>query len=595
MADNLWTAFIADNGSNDILVASSPDGVSWNPSVPINQTSPFTPALALFAGKLYCAFITNDVDSATGVPSNRIFLCSTTDGVSWSAATYINHQSQFAPALAVWNGKLHIAFVGNSAAKELYVYYTTTPEVVGSWTASAAINHTSICAPSLAAFGPAGQTGSLYLAFVPENGGNGISVCAQPVGGAWSAPTATGHTSACAPALVVYGASPTLYLVFTGIDQQVKLSWLQSAGGWSVSVPLNQTSSAGPGAAAFGSDLRAGFIADNAGQDILLTASATPLIWPSSSSVSGQQSATAPALAVAPFACCWQLVGTHDLPLVGNVNYFLYGGAQTAPYPNLQTLKMVIEITSAIVCGNAYIPGNPGAPAPQGFDFQFNAYTPQSETANTFQQFVISFQSEYNQDGQLKPALSCSIETFGSSAFNAHIPGSDDKVPGYFPVVADNPQTLPAGYVFTMELTNDGSGNVVHAKFTAVDPNQNEYSWSFAFGAQGSVIPGGVAGPAAGPNNTFLFGANSAAPIVAFQLNVCGVNSGAFTPLTSGQGSITYSSSTLMTVDDDPPNCVLSPMGTYAVTVENTNCAFGQLPVCPSLTFTQPFFAPAPA
>jgi hypothetical protein len=39
MANYLWTAFIADNGRNDILAASSPDGVRWTPSVPINQTA----------------------------------------------------------------------------------------------------------------------------------------------------------------------------------------------------------------------------------------------------------------------------------------------------------------------------------------------------------------------------------------------------------------------------------------------------------------------------------------------------------------------------------------------------------------------------
>jgi hypothetical protein len=60
----LWTAFIADNGSNDTLVASS-DGTSWTPSVVINQTSLFTPSLARLKRRPYVAIITNDVDSAT--------------------------------------------------------------------------------------------------------------------------------------------------------------------------------------------------------------------------------------------------------------------------------------------------------------------------------------------------------------------------------------------------------------------------------------------------------------------------------------------------------------------------------------------------
>src|SRR5580700_6438114 len=143
MANNLWTAFIADNGSNDILVASSPSGGPWTPSVPINQTSPFTPSLALFDGKLYVAFITNDVDSATGVPSNRIFLCSTTDGVSWSDATFFNQYSKCAPSLAVWNNSLYIAFVANNPSKTLLVYHSSNPDDPMSWSATVPTNQTS--------------------------------------------------------------------------------------------------------------------------------------------------------------------------------------------------------------------------------------------------------------------------------------------------------------------------------------------------------------------------------------------------------------------------------------------------------------------
>jgi hypothetical protein len=135
MANFLWTAFIADNGSNDILVASS-DGTSWTPSVVINQTSPFTPSLALFKGKLYVAFITNDVDSATGVPSNRIFISSTDDGVSWSSAKFFNQHSKCAPSLAVWNDRLHVAFVANDPSNRILVYSTQDPDAK-TWTATA--------------------------------------------------------------------------------------------------------------------------------------------------------------------------------------------------------------------------------------------------------------------------------------------------------------------------------------------------------------------------------------------------------------------------------------------------------------------------
>jgi len=609
MANYLWTAFIADNGSNDILAASSADGVNWTPSVPINQTSPFTPSLALFDGKLYVAFITNDVDSATGVPSNRIFLCSTTDGVSWDSAIFFHQYSQCAPSLAVWNGKLHVAFVANDPSNRLLVNYSSTPDDPTSWRATVPVNQTSASAPSLAAYGPSGQTGELYLAFVAENGSNDIFVCSLASGGAWSPATVTGQSCHFSPSLKVFGE--TLYLAFAAANgsKDLLLCSRNANGTWSGAVPMNQSSSAIPCAVAFGPSLYAGFVANDSGGEVLLASASNPSSSPQSLSVlkipfrvfssswTGgnvdikQQSAAGPSFAVAPFGCCWKLVAANDRPLVGNSNYFLYGGMTTPPIPNLLKLKIVIELSSDIVCGQAYIPGNPNAAATQGFDFQLNTYSPIGATANTFQQFVISFQPEYNADGALKtpiPAISCSVETFGSSSFNAHIPGDDGKVPGYFPVNAATPQTLPAGYVFTISLTNDSHGNVVKADFKAVDNNGNTYKWSFSFGSQGQQIPGGV-GSSFNSNGQPVFGPNAAAAIPSFQLNICGVNGGAYSQLTSAEGMITYTSTTTMRVADDQPNCSAS-IGSY--TVENTNCAFGQLPACPSQTFVQPFFLP---
>jgi len=52
MSEYLWTAFIARDGSNDVLVASSPDGNTWTGSRSINQTGQFAPSLASFNGAL---------------------------------------------------------------------------------------------------------------------------------------------------------------------------------------------------------------------------------------------------------------------------------------------------------------------------------------------------------------------------------------------------------------------------------------------------------------------------------------------------------------------------------------------------------------
>jgi hypothetical protein len=593
MANNLWAAFIADNGSNDILVASSANGATWTPSVPINQTSPFTPSLALFNGSLYVAFITNDVDSATGVPSNRIFLCSTTDGVSWSSATFFRQYSKCAPSLAVWNGKLHIAFVANDPSNTLLVYYSSTPDDPTSWSATVATNQTSANAPSLAAYTPAGQTQEqLFLAFVAENGSQDIFVCSLASGGSWSSANVTKQSCDFSPSLAVFGS--TLYLAFvaTNGSNDLLLCSLNTNGIWSSAVSMSQSSLATPSVISFGPNFCAGFLANDPGGQVLVASTSNAASWKNGDVYTQQQSAAGPSIAVAPFPCCYQLVPANARPLVGNSNYFLYGGALTPPIPNLLNLKVVIELSGEVVCGQAYIPGDPGAGATQGFDFQLNTYCPIGDVANRWQQFVISFQTQYTGDGTVQtpiPALSCSIETFGTSSFNAHLPGSDGKVPGYFPVNAANAQTLPSGYVFTIILSNDSAGNVIQADFEAVDTNNGKsYSWSFTFGSAGQPIPGGVASSETS-NGQLVFGPNAAAGIASFQLNICGVNGNAFMPFTAIDGMITYTSTTPMTVDDNQPD-ISTSQGGY--TGENSNCVFGQLPACPSQTFVQPFFLP---
>jgi hypothetical protein len=587
MANFLWTAFIADNGSNDILVASS-DGTSWTPSVAINQTSPFTPSLALFKGTLYVAFITNDVDSATGVPSNRIFISSTDDGVSWSSAQFFNQYSKCAPSLAVWNDRLHVAFVANDPSNAILVYSTADPDAK-PWTATTAVKQTTASTPSLAAFGRKGETGQLYLAFAADNGSNDIFVCSLGAEGPWSPATVTGQSCHFSPSLAVF--NHTLFVAFAAANgsRDLLVSWLNPNGTWSGAAPVNQSSSASPSAVAFGNDLCLGFVANNSGGEILMTSASNPVAsWPSTNVDLKQSSAAGPSFAQAPFACCWELVKADHRQLVGNSNYFLWGGTCAPPVPNVLKLKLVIEIGSDLVCGQAYHPKNPNAKATQGFDFQLNCYPPVGDTASRWQQYVFSFQPDYT-DGTIPPTptITCSVEFFGTSGFNAHLPG-------YFPVAsaasarggAATPQTIPAGYVFTIELTNDPVGNVINAAFTVVDNNGNKKNWSLPIGPTGAPIVGAKSSPFTA-NGQFVFGPSAAAPIISFQLNIAGVNGSAFVPFTSGQGAITYTASNLMYVDDRQPPCSASQRG---LTGESSNCAYSLLPVGPSRTFVQPFF-----
>lgn len=577
MANSLWAAFVADNGSNQILMASSQDGSTWTPSVFINQWSPFTPSLAYFNGRLYVAFITDDEDSATGVPSNRIFLSSTSDGVSWSVATVSGLHSPSAPSLAVWNNHLHIAFIANDGTNEVLVYSSPDGK---TWSNTGATGQTSQNAPSIRAFAPSAGAGDLYLAFVAENGSNDIFVCSLAVGGAWQGPVVTGQSCSFSPSLVTFGS--TLQVVFASNDtsQRLLVSSLEESGGWSGAAVVNQTTSASPGAAFFNGDLRVGFVAASGSGELLMTASASATTWPTTDSDLKQQSAVGPSFASAPFACSWQLVGDTHRKLRGNSNYFLWNGKTPTEGPNVLGLSIQVVIGNDMVCTPATYPKT-GASRPEGFDIQLNCYPPAGDTSSSWQQYVFSFQPAYTHDNTIAPipAVSCSVEFFGSSSFNAHLPQ-------YLPVTTGaTPQALPAGYNFTITLTNDGSGNVTSAKFDVVADNGATQSQTFPIGPTGAAILGGVAS-ADKSGGTFVFGASAPAPVFCYQLNLAGVNGSALENLSAGSGVITYSATTPMYVDDSqPPGS--SSEGVF--TAENTDCVYAQLPVNPSETFVQPF------
>jgi hypothetical protein len=589
MANNLWTAFIADNGSNDILVASSPSGGPWTPSVPINQTSPFTPSLALYNGSLYVAFITDDEDSATGVPSNRIFLCSTTDGVSWSDATFINHHSKCAPSLAVWNGKLHIAFIGNSSSNDIYVYASSTPETPGSWFETVATNQTSANAPSLAAYGPQGQTGDLYLAFTTGKT-NDISVCSIAVGGNWSA-NATGHSCHFSPSLAAFGG--TLYLAFAGASdpKDLFLISLNANGTWSGDTAVNQSTSASPCLVGFGSDLSVGFIANNPGDEVLLASSSTPTTpWTGGNVDLQQQSAAGPSMAVAPFACCYELV-TYPGTLGGQSQYIFWAGlgSDNKPIP-ITGLVIEIQIDEAIVVSPTQ--GNPpGSP----IGFQINGFPaikdqqhgdPTTGWSPTAADLAIGWQQFGVKMWPLTTRLIAFAEYWPlaylsnqnvANAFNLSCPNADCAT-------LPSDLTIPAGWVIRFEFTysQQSAGTITGFSCTVKDSNGNSVASNMGinFLNPAPVTPGATPPPAVPLGNL--------AQLAAFTVVLVGFWSGAQATMTSGGGSITVQASTPLTVQTAwPPDCP-NWQGGFG-TVENANSTYGQLPSCPSKSFTQPF------
>jgi len=120
--EKLWIAFVANN-TNQLLVANSVNGQLWsdrshvkNPNQ--SQSSNAKPALAVFQEKLWIAFVANNTD--------QLFVANSVDGRQWSDRSRVQNpdqsqSSKTAPALAIFQEKLWIAFVANNDTNQLLV------------------------------------------------------------------------------------------------------------------------------------------------------------------------------------------------------------------------------------------------------------------------------------------------------------------------------------------------------------------------------------------------------------------------------------------------------------------------------------------
>jgi hypothetical protein len=121
MTEYLWTSFVANDSGQNVLGCCSADGKTWQPNVNFNQASGFAPSLAFFNCRLYVAFIANN-------SGQNVLVCSSADGMSWEPLNGagetnpdINQASGSAPSLAVFNGRLYVAFIANNSGQNVLV------------------------------------------------------------------------------------------------------------------------------------------------------------------------------------------------------------------------------------------------------------------------------------------------------------------------------------------------------------------------------------------------------------------------------------------------------------------------------------------
>jgi hypothetical protein len=96
--------FVANNRYDSLLTSYSGNGQDWSVNSPVknpsqSQSSKRAPALAVFQNKLWIAFVANN-------DSNRLLICNSSNGQDWSNNIQVKNPSQSqsskaAPALLV--------------------------------------------------------------------------------------------------------------------------------------------------------------------------------------------------------------------------------------------------------------------------------------------------------------------------------------------------------------------------------------------------------------------------------------------------------------------------------------------------------------
>lgn len=257
------------------------------------------------------------------------------------------------------------------------------------------------------------------------------------------------------------------------------------------------------------------------------------------------------------------LVPPPSAGLTSNNNYFLYSGGNP-----ITGLSVTVEVTKDIVAEN-------------GINAQLNAYSDASANA-TWLQYCFGFHTSAGA----KSKLGWSIEYWPSKAYlqqltkSVGLPANGDLINhlGDLITLPTVGTTIPAGFKFGYTLDCDANGNVIGATAAVTD----NHGKSTSSGLQ--LL------------KTFTFDHTKAAvtpdamvPVLAFEMNIVGVNGGRYSYIKSGAGKINYKASVLMTVVNQQPK-EISAEGID--TAETSNFVYGQLDAGPALQFTQTFEVP---
>jgi hypothetical protein len=490
-------------GDDRIFFSSWSGSGAWTPVTAVLGATSVGPSLTVFNGDVYAAW--------KGEWSDPRLFFGKYNGSAWGPQAQIPDVfSDVGPSIAAFGNKLYAAWKNAFDQSLWYASYNGT-----TWSAAAQIpGVASSKGPALAAF-----NGKLYAMWKGESNDQTLW-WATFDGTKWSAQTQNPNVaSSVGPSLAVYNNK--LFAMWKGESNDQGLYFASFDGSkWTPQTEVaGVASSTGPAIATFGGKLYALWKGENA--DLRLwDASYNGTSWSGqATSISGGNTGQD---VVAPVAAPGAGLGS-------NSNYIFTG---TSP---IIDVSVRIQVTENFVSSN-------------GFGFQLNCYSPSPKGDScAWQQysFVVSSNTLY--------------AVINNWPVDWYVNGNYvDLILEWVSLVSLGSNELAAGWVLTVTLQNDSSGNVTGANFLVVD----------ATGATKANVTKTLLG-----FNAAGFTAADLAPINGFELNLVGPSGGNSTTLTSGKGVIHYGASHALTCLNTEPSGDLG-IGT----AETANSFYSTLP-----------------
>lgn len=204
--ERLYLFWRSDDSSKYIYFAASVDGSTWPTGQPINETDTtlLAPATCAFNGQIYLFW-----QAADG--SNQIVYSASKDGVTWSAGERISGtptpSTGATPTACVFNDILYLFW----QASENQIFFSSIGSTNdAAWSVAQPINATAStqAAPAACVF-----NGLLSLFWSANDGTNQIYISASSDGKTWSkgAPINTSDTTPMAPVAVAYDGELLLF------------------------------------------------------------------------------------------------------------------------------------------------------------------------------------------------------------------------------------------------------------------------------------------------------------------------------------------------------------------------------------------------